>query len=91
MPKYFFVFIIVSCLFCFNFIQANEISLDIKILKIDSQTLQKGYTMDGFNGKFKVGIFPEVLSEETNVAVKDFYFPEKILPMPTDKKIISHI
>ena len=91
MPKYFFVFIIISCLFCFNFIQAGEISLDIKILKIDSQTLQKGYTIDGFNSEFKVGIFPEVLSEETNVAIKDFYFPEKILPMPADKKIISHI
>ncbi|MEA2064741.1 MAG: RlpA-like double-psi beta-barrel domain-containing protein [Patescibacteria group bacterium] len=90
MSKYLSVFII-SFLFCINFIQAGEVSLDIKVLKIDSKTLQKGYTIDGFNGEFKVGIFPEVLSEETNVAIKDFYAPEKILPMPTGKKIISHI
>ncbi|MCD4705460.1 hypothetical protein K8R61_00075, partial [bacterium] len=54
---------------------AKDISLDIKVLKIDSATLAKGYTLDNFDGKFKVGIFPEVLSETTDVVVKDFYQP----------------
>ncbi|MEA2088519.1 MAG: RlpA-like double-psi beta-barrel domain-containing protein [Patescibacteria group bacterium] len=90
MKKIVILSILVFC-FCATQSFAKDISLDIRVLKIDSATLKKGYTLDNFNGKFKVGIFPEVLSETTDVVVKNFYQPEKILPIPSDKKIISHI
>ena len=70
---------------------AQDISLDVRALNISAETLKAGYTVDEFDGKFRVGIFPEVLSEETQIVFKDFYDPEKILPIPKDKKIISHI
>lgn len=87
------IIIIVITLFflTFNVSLAEDTSLDIKILRIDTPTLQRGYTIEGFEGRFRVGIFPEVLAVETDVALKDFYNPEEILPIPADKKAVSHI
>lgn len=91
-------FFIFSCpvwaamFFCVSSVaMAQDVSLDIEVLNISTPTLRAGYTIEGFDSKFRVGIFPEVLSEETDVILKDFYDPEKILPIPSDKKVISHI
>lgn len=91
--KHFSIFLIIFSLFFFiaNTSSAEDISLDLKVLNIDTPTLLKGYTIDGFNSKFKVGIFPEILAVETTVALKDFYNPLEILPVPQDKTYVSHI
>jgi serine-type D-Ala-D-Ala endopeptidase (penicillin-binding protein 7) len=91
LKKYIFILILFSVFAVFNIALAEEPSLDINILKIDTPTLQAGYTINGFDGKFRIGIFPEVLSQETVVALKDFYNPGDILPIPADKEAVSHI
>ncbi len=71
--------------------QENEIN--IFSLKIDEPTLARGYTASVFENNFRVGIFPEVLSEETEIFFKEFTAPEKFLPLPDpkEKKLVSHI
>ena len=91
LKKYIFILILFSIFIVSNVALAEEPSLDINILKIDTPTLQAGYTINGFDGKFSIGIFPEVLSQETIVALKDFYNPRDILPIPADKEAVSHI
>lgn len=68
-------------------------SINIYSLKIDEVTLSRGYTASIFEDNFKVGIFPEVLTEATDIVFKEFTMPEKFLPLPnaSKKKIISHI
>lgn len=71
----------------------SENSINIYSLKIDQPTLLRGYTATVFDDNFKVGIFPEVLNEETEIIFKEFTIPEKFLPIPDpkEKKLISHI
>ncbi len=84
--------IIIFSIFLFsNFALAAEPSLDIQVININTATLKAGYTINAFDGDFRVGIFPEVLAEETAVALKDFYSPEDVLPIPENKKAVSHI
>lgn len=86
------IIIVITLFFLtFSVSLAEDIDLDVKVLRIDTPTLQKGYTIEGFEGRLRVGIFPEVLAVETDVALKDFYNPEEILPIPADKKPVSHI
>jgi len=54
-----------------------ERSVAIYDLFIDTPTLARGYTVEPFAGDFKVGIFPEVLSEETIITFKRFSQPAK--------------
>jgi len=69
----------------------NEIN--INSLKLDQATLLKGYTASVFENNFRVGIFPEVLTEETGIVFKEFKAPAEILPLPKseEKRIISPI
>lgn len=51
-------------------------------LHVDTPTLSRGYTAKPFNGNFRVGIFPEVLNEETDIVFKEFSQPELWHPVP---------
>ena len=42
--------------------------------------MSNGYTIEGQEGKFKLGIFPEVLSEESRVVLKQFDRNEFVFP-----------
>ena len=66
-------------------------NIEIDALRLDTQTLKSGYTINGFVGKFRVGIFPEVLAVETSVTLKNFYSPMDVLPIPADKQVVSNI
>jgi hypothetical protein len=69
----------------------NEIN--IYNLKLDEATLSRGYTATIFDNNFRVGIFPEVLEESTDIVFKEFLKPEDFLPMPlpSSKKIVSPV
>jgi len=77
--------------------QENTVSfgdeIQIYSLKIDKPTLARGYTASVFENSFRVGIFPEVLNEETEIIFKEFTSPDKFLPLsdPAEKRIVSNI
>lgn len=50
---------------------ADFCSLNNYSLKIDEETIKTGYTVDAFDGAFKIGIFPNALSESTRVNLKN--------------------
>jgi rare lipoprotein A len=72
---------------------ASEDQINIYFLKIDTPTLSRGYTASVFNDNFRVGIFPEILNEETEIVFKEFENPAEILPLPdqAEKRIVSNI
>lgn len=83
-------FLIIS----FNFLKVKaeeEISIDLEILRIDKTTSAKGYTAELFGKNFKLGISPNVLSQETEIIFKDFYKPDQVAPIPENLKPVSHI
>ena len=53
-----------------------ESNVETHNLFVDTPTLSAGYTAEPFGGQFRVGIFPEVLSEETEIVFKKFSRPE---------------
>lgn len=71
----------------------SQDAIDIYTLKVDQATLSRGYTASVFTDNFKVGIFPEVLGEETEIIFKEFKNPAEILPLPDEKekKILGSI
>lgn len=71
----------------------SENEINIYNLNLDKVTLSRGYTASVFENNFRVGIFPEVLSEETKIIFKELTAPEKFLPIPDpkEKKLVSHI
>ncbi|MEK7512066.1 MAG: hypothetical protein AAB575_03580 [Patescibacteria group bacterium] len=69
----------VVALFAVVPIKALAITL-ITDINIDTAALSSGYTVESQNGKFKLGIFPEVLSEESRVVLKQFDRNEYTFP-----------
>jgi hypothetical protein len=65
--------------------------INVYSLQINEATLFRGYTASIFDNKFRIGFFPSVLQEPTEIVFKEFLNPEKFLPLPTDQKIISNI
>lgn len=51
--------------------EVNFCSLNNYSLKIDESTIVSGYTVDAFEGAFKIGIFPNVFNEPTRVNLKN--------------------
>ncbi len=72
-------------------VQAVALPVETFELFIDTPTLAKGYTAEPFAGQFRVGIFPEVLSEETNITFKKFSQPEQWHPAPFSKQYLTDI
>ena len=60
-------------------VDAQAVTL-ITDVNIDAVALSNGYTIEGQEGKFKLGIFPEVLSEESRVVLKQFDRNEFVFP-----------
>lgn len=72
-------------------LSAEELEVETYNLFVDTPTLAKGYTAEPFGGDFRVGIFPEVLKEETNITFKNFEQPEKWHPTPFSKIYLTNI
>lgn len=69
----------------------EELKVEIYNLFVDTPTLSKGYTAEPFGGNFRVGIFPEVLSVETNITFKEFSRPEQWHPAPFGRIYLTDI
>ncbi|MFH1173202.1 MAG: septal ring lytic transglycosylase RlpA family protein [bacterium] len=57
-------------------------SVETYNLHVDTPTLSRGYTAEPFDGQFRVGIFPEVLNQETDIVFKEFSQPDQWHPAP---------
>ncbi len=70
-----------------------ENQINVYSLRIDTPTISRGYTASVFNDNFRVGIFPEVLNEETEIVFKEFNNPAEILPLldQKDGRLVSKI
>lgn len=71
--KNFLIIFIFTALIIPSIAKADEdfCSLNNYFLKIDEETILSGYTVNAFEGLFKIGIFPNVFSEPTRVNLKN--------------------
>lgn len=85
--------------FCPGMVSAEESGMPVQdginlyTLKLDQPTLERGYTASIFDSQFRVGIFPAVLNEQTDIQFKEFKNPSDFLPLPSPEKkvIVSNI